>query len=59
MKKVISPSLSQSETNSNPCFSDAERLQKRKAAADALTQIELEFAKLRDKYVELSWIYHE
>ncbi|RPB24744.1 hypothetical protein L211DRAFT_848575 [Terfezia boudieri ATCC MYA-4762] len=31
---------------------DAERLQKRKAAADALTQIELEFAKLRDKLYE-------
>ncbi|KAF8426272.1 Sds3-like-domain-containing protein [Tirmania nivea] len=31
---------------------DAERLQKRKAAADALTQIELEFARLRDKLYE-------
>lgn len=31
---------------------DAERLQKRKAAAEALTQIELEFAKLRDKLYE-------
>ncbi|KAF8467760.1 Sds3-like-domain-containing protein [Kalaharituber pfeilii] len=31
---------------------DAEKLQKRKAAMDALTQIELEFAKLRDKLYE-------